>query len=64
MPQPKSAERDKRVDKAAKAVLRAIKKTRPARERPTVGKPVIVDPIDDGAQAGSKTSPQTSSDAG
>jgi hypothetical protein len=64
MPKPKSSERDKRVDKAAKAVQRAIKKTRPARERPTVGKPVIVDPVDDGAPAGRKTSPPTSSDAG
>jgi hypothetical protein len=37
---------EKKVAKAAKAVQRAIKKDNPAKEPPTVGKPVIIDPPD------------------
>lgn len=37
---------DKKAAKAAKAVQRAIKKDNPAKEPPTVGKPVIIDPAD------------------
>jgi hypothetical protein len=38
---------DKRAARTAKAVLRAIKKDKPAKEPPTVGKPVIIDPFDE-----------------
>jgi hypothetical protein len=38
---------NKEAHKAAKAVQRAIKKDNPAKEPPTVGKPVIIDPADD-----------------
>jgi hypothetical protein len=38
---------NKEALKAAKAVQRAIKKDNPAKEPPTVGKPVIIDPADD-----------------
>jgi hypothetical protein len=59
MPNPKSSKQDKRADKAAKAVQRAIKKTQLVNERPTVGKPVIVNPANDGAPTvGDKHSPR------
>ena len=38
---------DKQAAKAAKAVQRAIRKDNPAKEPPTVGKPVIIDPPDE-----------------
>jgi hypothetical protein len=38
---------DKRTGKAANAVQRAIRKDNLAKERPTVGKPVIIDPPDE-----------------
>jgi hypothetical protein len=42
---------DKRTDKAAKAIQRAIRKDNPAKEPPTVGKPVIIDPPDEARPA-------------
>jgi hypothetical protein len=41
---PKHPRRQSRTAKAAKAVQRAIRKDNPAKEPPTVGKPVIIDP--------------------
>jgi hypothetical protein len=35
---------ERRAAKAAKALQRAIRKDNPAKEAPTVGKPVIIDP--------------------
>ena len=46
---------EKKAPKAAKAIQRAIKKNNPAKESPTVGKPVIIDPADD-AKSGRKQS--------
>jgi hypothetical protein len=43
-PVPKPTPPDKQAAKAAKAVQRAIRKDNPAKEPPTVGKPVIIDP--------------------
>jgi hypothetical protein len=43
MTKPKKLSREK----AAKALQRAIKKDNPAKEPPTVGKPVIIDPSDE-----------------
>ena len=43
---PRSTEPDKQAAKAAKAVQRAIRQDNPAKEPPTVGKPVIIDPPD------------------
>jgi hypothetical protein len=48
---PKSVHPDKQADKAAKAVQRAIRKDNPAKEPPTVGKPVIIDPTDEATPA-------------
>ena len=44
MPKSTRPQPDKRAAKAAKAVQRAIRKDNPAKEPPTVGKPVIIDP--------------------
>ena len=44
---PRSTKPDKQAAKAAKAVQRAIRKDNPAKEPPTVGKPVIIDPPDE-----------------
>jgi hypothetical protein len=43
---PKLTEPDKQAAKAAKAIQRAIRKDNPAKEPPTVGKPVIIEPPD------------------
>jgi hypothetical protein len=42
-PKPQS---DKKAAKAARAIQRAIKNNNPAKEPPTVGKPIIIDPPD------------------
>jgi hypothetical protein len=47
---PKPTQPDKQAAKAAKAVRRAIRKDNPAKEPPTVGKPVIIDPTDQAAR--------------
>ena len=41
MPNRTTSQSDKRAAKAAKAIQRAIRKDNPAKESPTVGKPVI-----------------------
>lgn len=48
---PKCPRADKQAADAAKAIRRAIRKDNPAKEPPTVGKPVIVDPPDDARPA-------------
>ena len=47
MSKSKRPQSDKRATKSAKAVQRAIRKDNPAKEPPTVGKPVIIDPPDE-----------------
>ena len=47
MPKPTHGQSDKRAAKAGRAVQRAIRKDNPAKEPPTVGKPVIIDPPDE-----------------
>jgi hypothetical protein len=44
MPRSTRRQPDKRVNRAARAVQRAIAKDNPTQEPPTVGKPVIIDP--------------------
>ena len=44
MPKTTGSQSEKRAAKAAKAVQRAIRKDNPAKEPPTVGKPVIIEP--------------------
>jgi hypothetical protein len=46
-PVPKPTPPDKQAAKAGKAVQRAIRKDNPAKEPPTVGKPIIIDPPDE-----------------
>jgi hypothetical protein len=46
MKQARSQKRSNRSTKGAKAVQRAIVKSNPTKEPPTVGKPVIVDPAE------------------
>jgi hypothetical protein len=47
VPKPTRPQPGKQAAKAAKAVQRAIRKDNPAKEPPTVGKPVIIDPPDE-----------------
>jgi hypothetical protein len=51
MPKSTPSPSDKRATRAAKAVQRAIEKDNPAKEPPTVGKPVIIDPPEDAKPA-------------
>ena len=44
MPNSTRSQADRRRAEAAKSVQRAIKEDNPAKERATVGKPVIIDP--------------------
>jgi hypothetical protein len=51
MPKSTPSPSDKRATRAARAVQRAIGKDNPAKEPPTVGKPVIIDPPEDAKPA-------------
>jgi hypothetical protein len=56
MKQTRSQKRSSRSTKGAKALQRAIAKSNPTKEPPTVGKPVIVDPAEPRSRPeGSKT---------
>jgi hypothetical protein len=58
-----TSRRSSKQNKPGSALPRAIKKSDPLKEPPTVGKPVIVDPAPDGAKgdASNKRPKKTSS---